>query len=166
LEQYVKCTDVVLEFGSGQSTVFFAQKCREVFSIEHDEQWYNRINKELSERGLKNVHYFLYSDQRYWQSVIEYDDQFFDAILIDGNYREEAAIAVLPKLKPGGIMVIDDVQRYIPGKSLSPNAKRNFDLTNETDRKWKKVWDIVKEWHYYWATDNVSDTLILFKPAR
>jgi len=36
-----------------------------------------------------------------------------DFILIDGKKRDSCALAALPRIKPGGIIIVDDVHRYI-----------------------------------------------------
>ena len=38
----------------------------------------------------------------------------YDCILIDGGDREEAARLALSVIKPGGIIVFDNVERYMP----------------------------------------------------
>ena len=32
----------VLEYGSGQSTIEIAERCNEIISIEHQEEWYTK----------------------------------------------------------------------------------------------------------------------------
>ncbi len=47
--------DVVLELGSGGSTIFFAKRCKHVTAIETDENWANLMMDKLNELNLKNV---------------------------------------------------------------------------------------------------------------
>ena len=35
----------ILEFGSGSSTLFFANKSSEIVSFEHDPQWHKHVSK-------------------------------------------------------------------------------------------------------------------------
>src|ERR1700726_478485 len=44
----------VFEFGSGASTMFFGNRCREVISIEHDTTWAKRVRSALQCEGLSN----------------------------------------------------------------------------------------------------------------
>lgn len=37
----------ILEFGSGGSTLFFKDKVKSIYSIEHDEQWFNEIKDQF-----------------------------------------------------------------------------------------------------------------------
>jgi hypothetical protein len=36
----------IFEYGSGNSTLFYAQRVARVVSVEHDEEWYKKIVKE------------------------------------------------------------------------------------------------------------------------
>lgn len=50
LEQLIKPTDVLLEFGSGRSTIWFAQRCRRVISIEHHPHWHKNVSEQLQQK--------------------------------------------------------------------------------------------------------------------
>ena len=43
------------EFGSGRSTVWFAERVATLTSVEHDERWYEAVSAKLKERRLANV---------------------------------------------------------------------------------------------------------------
>ncbi len=45
----------VFEWGCGYSTIWFADNCRTVTSIENDEQWVNEVNQELINRNVPNA---------------------------------------------------------------------------------------------------------------
>src|SRR5689334_9267202 len=47
--------DLVLEFGAGGSTVFFAKRCEHVVSIETDPDWAMAVESHLKNLGLDNV---------------------------------------------------------------------------------------------------------------
>jgi hypothetical protein len=46
---------VVLEWGAGASTLWWARRCREVFAIEADSDWHRRIADEVASGRLQNV---------------------------------------------------------------------------------------------------------------
>ena len=46
----------LFEYGSGNSTFFYAGKVHKVVSVEHDKNWYNKINKNLP----SNVECYIY----------------------------------------------------------------------------------------------------------
>src|SRR6266542_4330702 len=50
----------VLEFGGGQSTLWWAARARSVFTVEEDENWFEYLSRSLA--GAANVHCVLESD--------------------------------------------------------------------------------------------------------
>jgi len=94
---------VVLEYGSGYSTLFWATRCRSVISIEHDKAWFEKIgelmpaNVDLRLRPLE-----IYAEV----------DGAFDVIVIDGyaekRMRYNCARASLPHLNKGGLVIVDN----------------------------------------------------------
>src|SRR5579859_6931852 len=55
LNQYLKPHMTVCEYGSGGSTLFFAQRVKSVFSIEDNPHWFEMVTRRLREKSLKNV---------------------------------------------------------------------------------------------------------------
>lgn len=53
LSQLLGKEDSVLEFGSGRSTTWFAQRCASVISVEHDEKYFKHIRAKSA--GYDNV---------------------------------------------------------------------------------------------------------------
>jgi hypothetical protein len=47
--------DIVLEFGAGGSTVFFAARCKTVVTVETDPNWALAVKKRLKDANLNNV---------------------------------------------------------------------------------------------------------------
>ena len=45
IEKYLNKNDTLLEFGSGNSTVYFSGLVKKVISIEHDIDWIKNIQK-------------------------------------------------------------------------------------------------------------------------
>ena len=105
LERDLKSNFNVLEYGSGRSTVFFAKRCHKVYSIENNESWYRRVLELLEKNELKNAELSLLEGEDYYNKVKEFDDEFFDIILIDGVYRAECVVNSLPKVKKNGTII-------------------------------------------------------------
>lgn len=95
----------VLEFGAGGSTLWMADKVKEIISVENDAAWLDAVKGKL----LKNV--TLY----YWNEPQPPEfEQLFDLVFIDGEPVERRAnwIKALPRLvKPQGIVVLDNANR-------------------------------------------------------
>lgn len=134
----------VFEWGSGGSTLFFAKRAYEVISIEHDLDWFQQVSGALQRFGIRNVHYQLHrpvhpdgyelnplytsTDARYlhmdfsaYASVIDsYEDAAFELIFIDGRARIGCLYHAKPKLRSGGLIVLDNSERaeYAEGRRL------------------------------------------------
>ena len=164
LADLLQDTDTGLEFGSGRSTIWFAQRTSRVISIEHDFKWYQSVGQKIQDLNLESK-----IDYRYCDNIAEYvgqidslEDNSIDYCLIDGKARDECALKVLPKLKHEGILIIDNINLYLPNASRSPNSIRRFDNTN--DSAWTSVQIQIDSWEMVWTTNGVSDTALWIKP--
>lgn len=106
--EYIKQLDfsdkTVFEFGSGNSTIFWAKRCRKAISIEDNQEWYDKMSPRLS----TNVEYRLLEERlAYTQSISAYPEGF-DIIIVDGNHRFDCAVEALKKLNSDGIIILDN----------------------------------------------------------
>lgn len=174
LSTYLKPSDVGIEFGSGQSTIWFAQRIAKLVSVEHDRDWYERNTRIFEEKGISNVEYHLRERGEetdvgnklppYVQVVEEIADESLDFALIDGIYRDLCAVAVEKKVKPGGVIIIDNVNHYLPSGSYSPNSRTQAQgLISEL---WGEFMSATKDWRCIWTSNGVSDTAFYFKLRR
>ncbi len=123
LERNITGEMVGFEWGSGGSTLWFARHSKRLISIEHDERWHREIGRQLQALGLTNVDYRhvpldheesaptvpVYEVQpRYVAEIAAMPDESFDYCLIDGHYRQACLLAALPKVRVGGLLVVDD----------------------------------------------------------
>ena len=56
--------DIVLELGTGGSTLFLAKRVKWVYAVETSEEWYNTVNSKLSDNGIFNVNYYLLKEEQ------------------------------------------------------------------------------------------------------
>lgn len=111
----------VLEYGSGNSTLFWAQRCKSVTAIEHDEQWYH----SLLNAPLQNIqlhHQPLTPIEGYCK--VETSLQGFHIIVIDGRNRVACCKASVKYLRADGVVILDDSHRekYIAGVDFLKDA--------------------------------------------
>jgi predicted O-methyltransferase YrrM len=123
----------VFEFGSGGSTVWFAEQGCIVYSVESDEDWYRAVKDTLNGLGLlANLDYTPASNNveslEYAGRILEFGDQSFDLVFVDGNARPHCIVNALPRVKVGRWMVLDDLT-YNP-------VRRALHLLDEG---WEKV---------------------------
>lgn len=171
LRDLLRPADRGLEFGSGRSTIWFARRVATLTSVEHDERWHASVSATLRDRGLGNVDYILAPgdqpmergwDSTYAKTALAFPDASLDFALVDGHYRDYSAKFTLPKLKPGGMLIIDNVNWYLPCRSKAPNS-RTAALGPKTPA-WAEVADELAQWRTIWTSSGVWDTAIFIKP--
>jgi hypothetical protein len=96
----------VLEWGSGNSSRFFAQRVKEIFSIEHSFKWIEKMNQCL----LSNQHLVTANETNYISKATDIEKKF-DIIIIDGILREKCIEIAPSLLNDGGIIVFDNSER-------------------------------------------------------
>jgi len=172
LADYLRPTDIGLEFGSGRSTLWFAERVARLVSIEHDRQWHSRVLDLIEKSQQSNIDYHLLSADttvandlaiaiRTILSPLACES--FDFVLIDGIQRDVCTREALRLLKPGGLLIIDNVNRHIPSLSYSPHS-RSPEMGTES-QEWEEVLKKLNQWRKYWTSSGVTDTAFYFKPA-
>ena len=76
----------------------------------------------------------------------------------------EQTLASTNKLKSGGLLIIDDVHRYLPRviPSSAPFARSN--LVGCASDLWREFKELTASWEQVWRSDGVQDTVIFIKP--
>lgn len=151
LKEHLTTNQLVFEYGSGGSTIFLSKRVKELISVEHDKNWYQRVLDKLKrekltscklllrqpEHGLLNN--FPPSDpksylsaapsyrgmnfKRYVTSIEKFPDEYFDLVIVDGRARPSCMASAKGKIRPKGCLLLDDSDRrpYNRGKELLKN---------------------------------------------
>jgi hypothetical protein len=98
----------VLEFGAGQSTIWWSQHAGHVISLEGDPAWYKYIRNRMP----KNVELYLADDGLANFDKVVVDGSRFDVIIVDGLNRFLAVEKSQQMLKPGGLFIVDNSEGY------------------------------------------------------
>jgi hypothetical protein len=114
----------VFEYGSGASTVFFAERVKEVVSVEHNRNAHRIVGDALRDSNIRNLHYILKerSDSKqnkgphssfdeYVKTIDAYPDNYFDIVIVDGRARCLCLNHGVNKVRPGGYILLDDSDR-------------------------------------------------------
>lgn len=111
------------EWGSGRSTLWLGKRLASLTSIESDPVWFRQVDDAAQKARLTHVvlrHIPLehaeaatYANEyqrlpAYVRAIEGFHDHSLDFVLVDGWYRPVCGRAALQKLKPGGILVIDN----------------------------------------------------------
>ncbi|MDD4777783.1 MAG: class I SAM-dependent methyltransferase [Fermentimonas sp.] len=158
LEQICNRSMRVFEWGSGGSTLFFASRCKEVTSVEHDTFWIKSLRKKIEELNLDNVTIkeiesmpinnfdtlnpenpddFISKEKKssglsfeyYVKSIDQFEKEYFDVVVVDGRSRNSCIKRAIPHIKKGGYLIVDNSDRKY---YLSP-----FPYLNNPE-KWEK----------------------------
>lgn len=99
----------VFEFGSGNSTRFYAARAKSVVSVEHDRNWFEKSSK-LNLRNVEMIQCDLQAGGEYCQSA-ERAGKLFHIIIVDGRDRVNCCRQSVDALTQNGIVVLDDSER-------------------------------------------------------
>lgn len=102
----------VFEFGSGNSSFWWAERVSHVMSVDNDEDWYRRIAgaAELMER----LTVVLKKDEKSYVEALDSDG--YDILIVDGRYRR-ACVDRIAQLYGGsnrGLMIVFDNSDWYP----------------------------------------------------
>jgi predicted O-methyltransferase YrrM len=107
----------VFEYGAGASTLWLRARAAEVISVEHDVAFLPTVDALLA--GAPGAGTVLSRpldgaepspSDAYVRSIGEVAGDF-DLIVVDGRERVRCVRAALPRLAPGGVLLLDDSQR-------------------------------------------------------
>jgi hypothetical protein len=140
LDEYLDSTKRVFEFGSGGSTLYFSARAGEITSVDHDSRWSRAVSVLLTQNRLQNCrllvvppapvsntagtdpsdpeHYVSGDDAhsglhfgRYASTIDDYPPNHFDVVMIDGRARPSCFMHAREKVKPGGLLILDNSER-------------------------------------------------------
>lgn len=113
-----------VEFGSGRSSRWFASHVGKLICVEHRPEWFEDVQQILSHANVKNVDFRLVPldhaesdpEREEYNPVPAYvavadqlKDQTIDFAVVDGHYRTHCVRHLIPKMKPGGYLLVDDI---------------------------------------------------------
>lgn len=178
LDEWLEPTHVGIEWGSGRSTLWFARRVRHLVSVEHHAGWHATVSAQIAEERLMNVDYRLHPCQPervetpewiaammasdYVRAVDTFDARAVDFALVDGMYRSACALAVLPKLRSGGLLIVDNVNWFLPSSSRAPTSRSPTDAP--LSPTWAEFAEAMRGWELRWTQNGVADTAIWVAP--
>jgi hypothetical protein len=102
----------IFEYGAGYSSLWFAGRCQQVWSVEDSREWMDILKKEqLPNQTL----YFEEQTEPYWSSI-KFPGTTFDLVLVDGNGNKNRRIMAehaAQYLKPGGAILLDNADVHV-----------------------------------------------------
>src|SRR3989442_618610 len=131
LEHHLYPGSIVFEWGGGGSTLWFADRVRTVIAVEHDRAWYAALHDKLSMGTRAECSLLLREPQPlvpetpagylssecvgnfqdYVHAIDAGHDEALDLVLVDGRCRASCLLRAASKVRPGGMLVLDDSDR-------------------------------------------------------
>lgn len=140
LDEWLKKDMQVFEYGSGGSTLYFAEKVGRIISIEHDAKWFGYARTVIEQAGFDNIHYQLiepvaaeesrnkdctipenyvscfaeyqgFDFSTYASSIDRHANELFDLVVVDGRVRHSCIAHALKKVKLNGALLLDNADR-------------------------------------------------------
>ena len=111
---------IVMEWGGGASTVWWAEKAIHVYSVDHSEEWLQKISESLSLRNISNKCEVLFIDTHEGDHTNNRDNYVKsypyikpNICIVDGIHRYECAEYAVKVLKPEILIVDNHQQDYV-----------------------------------------------------
>lgn len=106
----------IFESGGGAGTLWWASKCKEVVTLENNKGWLDKISSFAREKGIGNITFKFVETDKFqrpgsYLDVLEEQTQKFDAIVIDGLFRDTMAIMSVNHIKENGLLIADNYQQ-------------------------------------------------------
>lgn len=108
LEPRLKKDFKVFEYGSGNSTFWYAERVGYLKCVEHDKKWYER-NRSLYPANVNAILKSFSLDGSY-ANEINADDIKYNIIIIDGVDRNNCVRLSINKLTDDGVVIYDNTQ--------------------------------------------------------
>ncbi len=159
-----------LEFGAGRSTLWLAGKVAQLQSWEESPEWYKNVEWQIAAAGIKNVAVHLVKNRisdweaAYVTSLEKIRNERFDFVLVDADHaREMLCRQAVLQIKPGGFLMLDNANWYLPSASHSPNSRTL--KQGPATAGWAEFLNAVAGWRCIWTSSGVTDTAFWIREA-
>jgi SAM-dependent methyltransferase len=121
----------VFEYGSGNSTHYFAKRVKKIVAVENEKRWFDYLKKRLP-ANAKVLYVKGKEPSDYCSNSIRGSGKKkYDVVIVDGLFRVKCAQSCLTMLKSDGVIVLDDSEKPAYQKAfrfLEKRAFKNLDL--------------------------------------
>lgn len=119
----------IFEYGSGNSTLWYAKKVGEIIAVENDLDWFNKVSSSLP-TNAKVIYCELKYDGEYCRKVTTQNKKY-SIIIIDGRDRVNCIKHSINFLSDDGVIVFDNsnLSQYMDGNNfLISNSFKKIDF--------------------------------------
>jgi SAM-dependent methyltransferase len=99
----------ILEFGSGNGTLYYAKKANKVKAIENNKDWFGKVKKSMPD-NVELIYKECVPNGEY-SKICSLSNDKFDLIIVDGRDRVNCVKNSYKFLKDDGVLILDDSER-------------------------------------------------------
>jgi hypothetical protein len=128
----------VFEYGCGASTLWLSSRAAYVHSVEHVADWHRQVRERVGDSVIIDLiepaqHGTMRTDScpgafdAYVAAIRSEPNGSFDLVIVDGRCRMDCLRMSAGKVRPGGMMLLDDSNRtgYQPAAELLAGWERH-----------------------------------------
>lgn len=156
----LKKGDIGAEFGSGRSTIWLAKRVGHLYSFEDNKEWWDKVSARINEEKVaaSTTYKLCIGNESYLSNLALIKSKGLDFCFIDGGDRGKLALMAIEKIKDGGLLVIDNINWYLPSKTKTPGSIRCE--SEMSDSVWIEFYKKISNKRYIWTSNGIFDTAI------
>jgi hypothetical protein len=145
INENIRPSETLFEWGSGGSTFWFADRVKELYSVEHSLPFFSYVKEHYLYENYDNINmlfapedaqahskYKDYYDERsykrYCESILAYPSRSFDWVIINGKARTVCLELAFSVIKYGGIIVVNDTDKIEYGTAVSKYRSKAIEV--------------------------------------
>lgn len=129
----------VWEFGSGNSTLWFARRVKQISTVEHHKLWADALRPI---RSKNTAHWFIPANVEDHYPFIHPSTLSPDILIVDGMQRDACIQNALPQLKPNTLIILDNSE----SEAIASQELLHQQGWNRLDFEDVYPWDKAKRW--------------------
>ncbi len=110
------------EYGSGNSTKWYAARIKDITAVEHVEEWVEIVRPDLP-ANAEVLHREL--GKEYIEAIAEKGKKYH-LVIVDGRERVKCAIFAFNYLTPDGVLILDNSEREFYNEAKEHLQRQGF----------------------------------------
>lgn len=126
VEKVLLPTDKVLELGSGYSSLWLAQRCKSVYSIEETGYWSQRVSSQAYTLGLRNLKIATGRTKQLFENALQTDPDWTVVVIDSPRDRLQCFKELLRLERKPRLIIYDDTDKQENREAL--DSVQNYNI--------------------------------------
>ncbi len=164
LSKLLQPTMCGVEVGAGRSTAWIAKRVAALQSWEEQAHWYQTVAQQLAAQKIQNVQLIRAFDRwtDYEALIQALPEQSLDFVLVDSeSNRSKLCLALWPKIRKGGFLMLDNANWFLPSNSHAPNSRSM--AQGPATAEWAAFLALITPGQILWTSSGVTDTAFFIR---